>query len=135
MAQRPPRDQVPPSVPADTLKRLLTGAKGEEGVDYAAAYLRGDFHPKVIVHGADCLDCEHKLESMGTTERTFGIGRRREFPFRATRKQVEQGGTCNRCGGPLAFDISDDDGGEGGRVYRLLSPRALAREDSEDDGA
>ena len=127
--KHPPQDQNPPSVEPDQLKRMLAGGTEVE-VDAAAAYLRGDFHPKVIVHGADCIDCEVKLPHIETRERTFGKTRVREFPMRATRKQVEQGGTCTACGGPLAFDISDDDGNEGGRIYRLLSPRALVREDA-----
>ena len=106
----------PPDVPPRRINEMLLGSDIEQ--DHAAAYLRGDFHETVVVHGAKC-DGECGQELTGILTRTAWGGkpgthfqRERSFPFRATHKQVRQGGTCGRCKGRIV--ISYTRGPEGG---------------------
>ncbi len=92
--------------------------------DTVQAYLRGRFHSEVLIRGAQCRDCDVRLETL-TTRGPLGTARQRHLPFKATLKQVRRGASCGECGGRLDFDIqllstnADNQYNEPGSIVRF----------------
>lgn len=89
----------PRSLSEQTIKR---GAATDEVIH---TYLRGRFHTEVLIRGAQCSSCDHRMETM-TTRGPLGTKRQQHFPFKATLKQVRRGASCGNCeDGRLDFDL------------------------------
>ncbi len=100
----------PATISESRLKEMLAAGSPLEQ-DYASAYLRGDFHEKVVLWGGNCSGCSSRVESY-TTRAPLGVTATRVLPQWVTKKQVLGGMTCDDCGSKIQLEYTE--GAEGG---------------------
>ena len=113
----------PPVQAWETVLKPMIVAGTPEQQDYAAAYIRGDFHGKVVLHGAECSDCGFRIETVQSRTQFPGpdgtpLTRERTLPIEVTWEQASGGMSCTECGGQCRLDYTT--GPEGGPVLSYL---------------
>lgn len=114
----------PPRQTWEKLTRMFRGSPVDQ--DAAAMYVRGDFHGKVVLQGARCVNpaCDAPpVEVIKTTSQLPGpdgkpLARLRSLPVRLTWQQVQGGMSCTECGEQCRMDYTT--GAEGGPIQTFL---------------